>query len=993
MAISVALRRVFCLFVLCALTFVSAVAQCSLSGRVVDSADGRGIPGASVAVMKVGKLVRGVATSATGDFSVDTLAAGDYSVRISFIGYEVFEKKVSLVKGQPLRLGRIKLSGGDTQIDEVNVVQTVQRQEQRGDTTVFNAAAFKVNPDATTEDLLRKMPGMQVKDGQVTHGGETVKKVLVDGKEFFVSDPSVALKNIDASMVDKIEVFDKQSDQAEFTGFSDGNEQRTLNILTKMGIKSGYFGRIYGGYGTDKHYEAGGNANYFRGDHRITALASLNNVNSRDGFGRSGGGGSDGLTTAGNAGVNYSFEKENTFRIEANYFFDHKKNEKENSIEQEYFQTEGQDSLHVYRSESESQSRNNNHRIDMRLKWTINPNNSLSFDPNWSWSGSNTESSDMGLDLRDSIAYQSTQQLSDSHSTSYSLGANLTWRHKFDVPRRTISLGASVSHSKSTSNGSSENLRSSQQGGEDVVADGDLTDDDSGSADGSSSPSGSDDNDTSTPPDKLEGGDTLSPEGNTMSTLATAQQSDNDSHSLGLTARLMYTEPIGDNFALQVNYSPSYSLSSNDKRVSADSVSVASNLSGVTFSDYRFSPLLSNKKESRYLIHRAGVGLRAFQGKSFKASVGLDVQKSILRGEQSYPYEFTTDRSFFSLMPSAEVSVSADRRFNLRFKYRTSSSAPSISQLQNVVDVSNIRRYSAGNPDLAQSTTHQLSLHIAANNPETSRFFFVMSSVSITKDYVGTSTAIASADSTVAEGIVLPSGTQFSKPVNLDGYLSAQANMTFSTPVKWLASNVSVSLGTNFQKTPSLYNGVSLTNRTYSVNGGLNIGSSISENIDFNVSYNPSYNIVSSSQTAASNYNYYRHSLRADLNTLFINQHLVFNTSLAHNYSNGMGDGFDANYLTWNAALAVKFLSNRQAELRLRVNDILNNSQSSSRSIQDAYIQTSSSNVLRRYAMLTFTYKFKTLGAKEEDGRRFRGGPSGPGGPGDGPMGPPPPGN
>ncbi len=968
-----------CLLILCAVGSVGAWAQCSLGGRVVDGADGQGIPGASVAVMKADKLVRGVPTNVSGAFSVDSLAAGDYTVRVSFVGYNSFEKNITLVKGQPTRLGRIKLSAEDRQIDEVKVVQTVQRQEQRGDTTVFNAAAFKVNPDATTEDLLRKMPGMQVKDGQVTHGGETVKKVLVDGKEFFGSDPSVALKNIDASMVDKIEVFDKQSDQAEFTGFSDGNEQRTLNILTKMGVRSGCFGRVYGGYGTDKHYEAGGNANFFRGDHRITALASLNNVNSRDGGGRSGGGGSDGLTTAGNVGLNYSFEKENAFRVEANYLFDHKKNEKENSTEQEYFQTEGQDSLHTYRSESESQSRNNNHRVDMRMKWTLNPNNSLSFDPNWSWSGSNSESANMGLDLRDSVAYQSTEQLSGSHSSSYSLGASLTWRHKFSVPRRTISLGASVSHSKSTSDGSSQNLRSQQNGKGEVP----NTDSEGGVGDTPSSGT----TDSTTPPDKPDGGGNQTPESADIKTLATAQQSDNDSHSLSVTSRLIYTEPIGDNLALQVNYSPSYSLSSNDKRVSADSVSVASSLSDVSFSDYRFSALLSNKKESRYLVHRAGVGLRAFSGKRFKAAVGIDVQKSILRGEQSYPYEFETDRSFFSLMPSAELSISADRRFNLRFKYRTSSSAPSISQLQNVVDVSNIRRYSAGNPDLAQSNTHQLRLHMAANNTETSRFFFLMTSVSFTNDYVGTSTVIASADSVVAEGVVLPAGTQFSKPVNLDGYLSAMANMTFSTPVKWLGSNVSFSLGANFQKTPSYYNGALLNNRTYSVSGGINIGSSLSENLDFNVAYNPSYNIVSSTQTAASNYNYYRHSLRADLNTLFVNQHLVFNTSLAHNYSNGMGDGFDANYLTWNAAIAVKFLSNRQAELRLRVNDILNNSQSSSRSIQDAYIQTSSSNVLRRYAMLTFSYKFKTLGAKDENVRDFPGGRGmGPGGHG----GPPP---
>ena len=255
-----------------------------VSGKVVDSRDRQPLIGATAFVTPTnGGKPQAQGTDANGQFSIVNLRSGTYDLKIVFVGYANYEKKLTLKSETPEQnLGTIRLKAEDLEIEEVKAVGTMVRQEQRGDTTVFNAAAFKVNPDATTEDLLKKVPGMQVKDGSVTHGGETVKKVLVDGKEFFGSDLMLALKNIDANMVDKIEVYDKQSDQSEFTGFSDGNEERTINILTKMGIKKGFFGRLYGGYGTDEHYEGGGNLNCFVGEHRFSLIGMSNNVNQQN---------------------------------------------------------------------------------------------------------------------------------------------------------------------------------------------------------------------------------------------------------------------------------------------------------------------------------------------------------------------------------------------------------------------------------------------------------------------------------------------------------------------------------------------------------------------------------------------------------------------------------------------------------------------------------------------------------------------------------------
>ncbi|MBE6341484.1 MAG: hypothetical protein E7069_12255 [Bacteroidales bacterium] len=958
-------------------TFVTAYSQVKITGKIIDGSNNQPLPSATILLTNDNGQQFGQTTDADGVFSFSRVKAGKYKLKMAFLGYIAVEKSVE-ASAADVNIGTIKLELENKNLAEVKAVAEVVRQEQRGDTIIFNAAAFKVNPDATTADLLKKMPGMQVKDGTVTQAGETIKKVLVDGEEFFGSDPMIALKTIDASMVDKIEVYDKQSDQSEFTGFSDGNEERTINILTKMGVKKGRFGRAYGGYGTGEHYEMGGNMNFFAGLHRLSVIGMLNNVNQQSfsfddvtgamaagGRGMTGsfGGGRDGLNTTGALGINYNYSKKNKLKIAASYFYNYNKNQSNSGSVQEYFTDDDDaDSLHVYDSQTQSDGKNFNHRANLRLNWTINSNNSLVFDPNISWQIYKQNRFNTGADLLNAERYKLTTQNNDNKTIGYGLGGNLTWRHKFSIDKRTISLrvGSTVNNSD---------------------------------ADGVSSSSIQDDN-------------------NDANSLMTSQLTDNESRSNKMSASLMYTEPFGNNAVLQLNYSPTYTHSSGNKYVMADSLLEVTD--APEFNNYQFSQLLSTKKESNYLQHKAGIGLNIFNTKEIErgepgeergqrgmkgegreggenstdkvrvnATIGLDFQKSILDGNQTYPYSFETHKTYNSLLPSAEFRIRKNKDFNLRLIYRTSTKAPSISNLQKVVDVSNVRKYTAGNPDLDQSLTHQIRFRVGINNTATSRFMFVSSELSATRDYIATSTVIATQDSLIDYGITLPKGTQLSKPINMNGYLTSRINMTLSSPVKWLASNVSLNLGANFNKTPSLYNYRKVTNKTYSFSGGVNIGSNISENIDFNVNYDGSYNIVKSTKTVANNYNYYKHSAGADLTWLFFDQRFVFTNSLSHTYTSGMGDDYDSNYLTWNASFGYKFFADRRAELKLRANDILNSAESVRRSIQDAYIQTSTTDVLKRYVMLTFTYKFKTIGEvpqqrERQGGRGGRGGMGGP---------------
>ena len=179
-------------------------------------------------------------------------------------------------------IGTISLKPTATSLGGVEIKGTAERAEQKGDTTQYNAAAFKVTQDATTEDLVKKMPGITIENGTVKAHGEDVKRVLVDGKQFFGEDASVTLKNLPAEVVDKIQVFDKLSDQAAWSGFDDGSGQKTINIVTRNAKSSGQFGKFSAGYGTDDKYLLGANVNFFNGQRKITLLGMSNNVNQQN---------------------------------------------------------------------------------------------------------------------------------------------------------------------------------------------------------------------------------------------------------------------------------------------------------------------------------------------------------------------------------------------------------------------------------------------------------------------------------------------------------------------------------------------------------------------------------------------------------------------------------------------------------------------------------------------------------------------------------------
>ncbi|MCS6819176.1 MAG: carboxypeptidase-like regulatory domain-containing protein, partial [Chitinophagales bacterium] len=253
-------------------------------GYVYDKQERTPLSGVAVSLLKLqdSSFVSGALTDENGKYSISA-GQGKFILRFSYLGYKTQLLGIEL-SGNIITTPPVYLEPSASVLKEVVVEGTAMRAAIKDDTLEMKADAYKANPDATSEELIQKMPGITIENGTVRAKGEEVRRVLVDGKPFFGNDPAAVLKNLPAEVVDRVQVFDQMSDQSRFTGFSDGNELRAINIITRPNRNNGIFGKIYAGYGyLDAHrYHSGANINWFKGNRRISMLAMSNNINQQN---------------------------------------------------------------------------------------------------------------------------------------------------------------------------------------------------------------------------------------------------------------------------------------------------------------------------------------------------------------------------------------------------------------------------------------------------------------------------------------------------------------------------------------------------------------------------------------------------------------------------------------------------------------------------------------------------------------------------------------
>ncbi|MGE5353437.1 MAG: outer membrane beta-barrel protein [Acidobacteriota bacterium] len=932
------MKKYFVLFFVLFLVSSSFAQNFTVRGQIASSIDKNSLSGATIVLVHLpDSTVQGAFSDENGKFLIDKVKAGRYLINVTYLGFSKYEDKV-FVRGKSVDLNKIFLTPENVKTGEVEIIGKMPPVVQKSDTAEFNAGAFKTNPNASAEDLVTKMPGMVVQDGKVQTQGEDVKRVLVDGKPFFGDDPSAVLKNIPADAVDKIQVFDQQSDQAQFTGFDDGNTTKTLNVITRLRVKEGTFGRFLGGYGDAQKYQTGGNINFFNNERRISLLGLVNNVNQQNfsnedllgvmqgsgggghGMGggpRGGGGGGpmgggwgggnaqnfmvnnqNGITTTKAFGLNYSDKWADKLELSGSYFLNFTDNNSQSDIRRNYFI--GGASGQNYFENGLSNSGNTNHRFDMKLDYQIDSLNSITFRPRVSYQKNDANSGTIGRTLAALQNLSSMTNNSASDRSALNSSADLLFRHRFETQGRTLSLGFSGNFKKTKGNNSlfSENLYY----------------------------------------DKMVDSDTLD------------QISNTDKNGRSGSANIVYTEPFLENTQLQFSSRTSYSEDESDQRTFKNTS---------LLSDYSLQDTsLSNVYKKQYTTQAFGAGFRyQKEALSFMANVNYNIAH--LKNDQTFPHDLTLDRPFYSVLPSMMLRFNISRDKNLRVFYRANNNDPSVEQLQDVVDNSNPLFLSTGNPNLKQDYSHMLAVRYSQLDFKNLTSFFLMMGGTVTKDYIGNSSFMAYRD-TVVNGVALKRGSQLSRPENMDGYMNFRMFSTYGLPVYFLKSNLNISLMASYSRTPGIINGTKSYSNNTVLGPGFVLASNVGDYLDFTVSSRSSINLVKSTLRENSNDNYFSQNSSLKFYWMFWDGFL-FQTDFQHRYDGGLPEGYDKNSYLLNLAVGKKLFSKDQGEIRLTVNDVLNKSNSLQRTVTDSYYEDSRTNVLGRYLLLTFTYNIKAF--------------------------------
>ncbi len=948
-------KSVLLSFFLAAFSLVAMAQSPFIKGTVTDADDAKPLQGATISLLlqKDSSVVKNAVSDLTGSFQFSDLTNDSFIVKVNSINYQEYISFITIRDNNPRDLGTLSISKQGKDLTGITVVAQGSAVLQKGDTSQYSASQYKVNPDATTEDLIKKMPDITVaKDGTVTAQGEQVRKVTIDGKDFFGDDASAALRNLPSEVVDKIQVFDRLSDQAQLTGVDDGNSQKSINVVTKSGIKNGQFGRAYVGYGTDERYAAGGNVSFFKGDRRISLVGNFNNINQQNfgsqdllgltSSGRGGGGGggrggmggwgggndnfsvgqSSGISKTNAFGINFSNQYTKKLSLTASYFYNQSENNNRSLLNAETFS----DPKNQFSTQNSLSSTDNyNHRFNMRLEYKIDSNNSLFIIPSVSLQGNKS----LGFSnvqnyygLNDSISTSLINSMADRDG--YNIRNNIMYRHAFAKRGRSISLGFNTNFTKNSNESITDAFYRFFDNG--------ITEDS-----------------------------------------VRNQLSDNLTNGESYTGTIAYTEPVGKKGQLQLEYSPGVQNNKADQETFL--------YDGDKYS--QFAPKLSNKFDNTVTTQRGGATYRLVQNRDNMFAIGFNVQNAKLESERIFPTATSVNQSFSDFLPNAMWRAKLSPVSNVRLFYRASVNFPSVNQLQDVVDVNNPLRISVGNPNLRQSNTHFLGGRYSYTNTKTSKSLFLNFFGQVASDFISNATYIASADSLIQNGDTLKKGSQLTRPVNLDGYKTLRTFLTYSMPIKAIKTTVNLNAGLSYSKLPGLVNNVLTETDNLVYSGGVVLASNISEYVDFNINYNVNLNDAKNSFNSRLNNRFINQSAGVALNLLSKTGWFVQNDVNSQHYS-GLSEGLNQSFLLWNAAIGKKFLKNKKGELKLSVFDLLKQNQSISRSVTNTGIEDYQSQVLQQYFMLTFTYNLKNFGVAKAPGRGQEGGgrPGGYGGPG-----------
>ena len=867
-------------------------------------------------------------TSSTGNFKIKGIKPGEYVFQASYLGYKSIFNPIDLTKEKAiLPMGTLLLKPERKTLGEVIVNGERIPILIKKDTVEYNAGSFKVKPNAAVEELLKRLPGVEVdKDGTIKAHGEKVNSIMVDGKEFFGNDPKIASQNLPADAVDKVQVYDKKSEIADFTGVDDGVRNKTINLQLKDGKKKGYFGNIAAGYGSDNRFESKININRFNKKSQLSLLGRANNIN-QQGFSfndyltfagglqnvmmENGGGDGElgldgnngpipfdtgqpnyGFTKSGSGGANFNYDFSKKTDFTGSYFFSHLKKREEIESARQNFLDEN-----IFASDriQDQTTKNNSHRFNMKLKTKIDSNQILTLRTNF------TLSDGAFQQVLNNRVYNVTNNLQNSNwskngydNQNWNANAGLSYLLKFKKKGRSLAASIGAGFQDKQRMNEVESINSFLL-----------------------------DNPNLTFTDSLN------------------QIQNEDGNQFDYSLRISFTEPIGKRGYLQFRY--------NRRNYSNELVKDFFDVKNEAQSR---NIILSNAYQRDYTYDRPGLTFK-LNRKKYIFSTGADFQYSRLDGKISN-IENTITKDFWAVLPSSNFNYDLSTSSSFGINYRTSIKEPSLEQLQPVVDNTDPLNLYIGNTDLKPEYRHRFSLRYNLFDQFNFRSLFASVNSTFTKDKITNSRSFDSLF------------IQTTQPINVKNDWATRGYISFGTPLKFMRSKMNLSLNGNYNHGILLLNNIENESDRWSTAIDFKIENRKKKVVDILLGINWGYNQTSYSINESFNQNYNTLNYYTDW-TFSLKKDWTLGTTF--DYTIYQGGGFDNQRQVpmWNASVSKSVFKNR-GTIELSARDLLNQGIGVDRRSTLNYIEDVRINSLGRYLMLTFSYSLTMLGDQTPGG-------------------------
>ncbi len=913
---------------------VNAQQFISVRGNI-KTAEGKALNKASVSLYYNGqKDTLKTVTNEKGDYVLNKVPAKNVTISVSYIGYKKFKDNYDFTKATGIVVNNeVIMTTGDYTLETVTIESSkIQIKE---DTVSYTIDSTMFRKNDNVEEVLKKLPGVEVdKDGKVTAQGKEVTKVKVNGKEFFGGDVKTATRQLNADMVDKIQIVDDYGDQSAFTGIKDGDPTKTLNIQLKKDKNKGYFGNITAGAGTDKRYLTSLNLNRFNNSQQISVTGNLNNTNANlfdfsripggmgaiaGGMVRSFGGGagspfagfgnSDGVGVTKTLGFNYREDLSTKLTLYGSYSFSEKNITVLNDINQQNIQ---RDSVQTNQQKTNDYSITDNHRFSFNIEYKIDSFNYVKFNPGVTFKKLNDS-------YRSDFTYFDTKgglrnrgnNTDDNYSSAPSFTGNLLFNHRFQKKGRTLSLNLISGKSSTDANDDINNTTLFYNNG--------------------------------------------SPVFNSVINQNVTQN--NQNHNYGISAS--FNEQLSKKRTLEFNYAYNKRFIGNDKKT------FDVNNTGKTMVDS-----LSNIYENIYITNKFGINFRTTE-KKYNYSVGFAVQPATIESNSFSGAKLKYKQDIVNYFPVVRFAYNFSKSKSFNLNYNGSTSQPTYQQLQPIYDFSNRQNIVLGNPDLRPEFTNTFSMRFNNFDFISGNVFFSNISASFVKDKI--------VNNVLQKGF----GLQETRYLNTNGYYNLNAFYTYSKPIKNRKYVFNYGGTLNYNNNISFLNFEKNTGRNWIVSQRISMDYKIKKWMETSGGFSYTLNDNKSTLTPTANSSIKALNLTHS-SRLFFKNDFILSYDLEKNINKGYTNNVVANPLIINAALEKQFLKKKNASFKLQAFDLLNENTNVNRTVTAYSITDTRTNRLQRYFMLSFIFRFSKFdGSKagaampmgQGGGMRVMGGP------------------